>query len=105
MKKISILPILILSLGCSDQTNNAGKITRTTTTVTYPIHPLLIDNGEEEGWGADIRLSLKKITLTDSFITYKAVSSHEEKNVGLEFILPNNKPGIDNLPTQILTIK
>ena len=81
------------------------KVTRTTTTVTYPIQPLIIDNGEEEGWGADIRLSLTEITSTDSFTTYKAVSSHEGKNVGLEFILPNSKPGIENSPTQILTIK
>ena len=106
MKKFSILPILILSLGCStDQTNTAGKIKKITTTVTYPIQPLLIDNGDEEGWGADIRLSLAEITSTDSFTTYKAISSHEEKNVGLDFILPNNKPGIENSPTQILIIK
>jgi hypothetical protein len=106
MKKFSILPILILSLGCStDQANTAGKIKKISTTVTYPIQVLLIDNGEEEGWGADIRLSLTEITSTDSFVTYKAISSHEGKNVGLEFILPNNKPGIENLPTQILTVK
>jgi len=106
MKKFSILPILILSIGCStDQTNTAGKIKKISTTFTYPIQPLLIDNGEEEGWGADIRLSLKEITLTDSFVTYEAVSSHEGKNVGIEFILPTNKPGNEKSPTQILTIK
>jgi len=106
MKKFSILPILILSIGCStDQTNTAGKIKKITTTVTYPIKPLLIDNGEEEGWGADIRLSLTEITSTDSFITYKAISSHKGKNVGIELALPNSKPGIENSLTQILTIK
>jgi len=106
MKKFSILPILILSIGCStDQTNTAGKIKKITTTVTYPINPLLIDNSEEEGWGADIRLSLTEITSTDSFITYKAISSHEGKNVGIEVILPNSKPGNENSPTQLLIIK
>jgi hypothetical protein len=106
MKKFSILPILILSLGCStNQTNNAGKVTKTATTFTYPIQPLFIDSGEEEGWGADIRLSLTEITSTDSFISYKAISSHEGKNVGLEFTLPKIKPGTENSPTQILTIR
>jgi len=31
---------------------------------------LFIDNIEEEGWGADIRLSLTEITSTDSMVTY-----------------------------------
>jgi hypothetical protein len=106
MKKFSILPVLILSLGCStNQTSNVKKAANTTTTFTYPIQPLFIDNGEEEGWGADIRLSLTEITLTDSFTSYKAISSYERKNVGIEFILANNKPVIENSPTQILTIK
>lgn len=106
MKNFSILVLLIQSLGCStDQTGNAGKVTKTTTTFTYPIQPLFIDNGEEEGWGADIRLSLTETTSTDSFTTYKAVSSYKAKNVGLEFILPNSKFRIENSPTQILTIK
>jgi len=48
---------------------------------------LFIDNGEEEGWGADIRPSLTEITSTDSFTTYKAISSHEGKNVGIEITL------------------
>ena len=53
MKKFPILLLLILSLGCiTDQTNTVGKIKRITTTLTYPIQPLFIDNGDEEGWGA-----------------------------------------------------
>lgn len=104
MIKSSILPILILSFGCSTN-QNKPKPSDATSTVTYPIQPLFIDSGEEEGWGADIRLSLTEITSTDSFTTYKAISSHEGKNVGLEFTLPKIKPGTENSPTQILIIR
>lgn len=105
MTKFTILPILILFLGCLNQSNDVKNASNTTTTFTYPIQPLLIDNGEEEGWGADIRLSLTEITSTDSVIIYKAISSHEGKNVGIEVTLPKSKPGSENSPTQILTIK
>jgi hypothetical protein len=106
MKGFSILSILILSFGCStDQTNSAGKITKAAPTFAYSIQPLLIENSEEEGWGADIRLSLTEITSADSFVTYKAISSYEGKNVGLEFTLPIAKLAIENSPTQILEIK
>ena len=106
MQKLRILLLIILSLGCStNQSNNIKKASTTTTTFTYPIQSLFIDNGEEEGWGADIRLSLTEITSTDSLIIYTAISSHEGKNVGMEFILPKSKPGAENSPTQILTIK
>jgi len=105
MHKFSII-LLILFPGCStDQTNNFKKIPNPTTTFTYPVQPLLIDNGEEEGWGADIRLSLTEITSSDSFAMYKATSSHEGKNLGVEFILHKDTPGTENSPTQILTIK
>jgi len=105
MKRFSIASILILSLGCStNETNDAEKVAKTATTNTYPIQPLIIDNGDEEGWGADIRLSLTEVTSADSFITYKAISSHDAKNVGIEFVLPRNKAGTDS-PTQILEIR
>jgi hypothetical protein len=106
MQKFSILVLLILFLGCStNQSNNVKKASSTTTKITYPIQPLHIANDEEEGLGADIRLSLTEITSTDSLIVYKAISSHEGKNVGLEFTLPIIKPGIENSPTQILKMK
>lgn len=106
MKKFSILAILMLSFGCSiDQNRNDEKTAKAATSFTYPIQPLFIDISEEEGWGADIRLSLTEIISTDSLTTYKAISSHEGKNVGIEFILPNAKSGIKNSPTQMLEIK
>jgi hypothetical protein len=106
MKKSSIPLLLILSLGCStNQSANVKKASNATPTFTYPVQPLLIHNDEEEGWGADIRLSLAEVISTDSLITYKAISSHEAKNVAVEFVLPNNKAGNENSPTQILEIK
>ena len=89
----------------SDQADNTNKTVNPPTTSTYPIQPLLIDNDKEEGWGADIRLSLTEITSTDSLTFYKAISSYEGKNVGIEFILPNTSPGMENSPTQTLQLK
>jgi len=55
MHKFSAILLLILFPGCStDQTNNIKKTPNATTTFTHPVEPLLIENGEEEGWGADI---------------------------------------------------
>lgn len=103
MRKSFILSILILSLSCSiDRTKEIKKASNKS---TYPIQPLLIDNDKEEGWGADIRLSLTEITSTDSLTFYKAISSYEGKNVGIEFILPNTSPGMENSPTQTLQLK
>jgi len=106
MKRLSVLPIFLLYLGCSpDQHNDAEKASKTAAALAYPIQPLFIDHSEDEGWGADIRLSLTEVSLTDSLTVYKAISSHQGKNVGLEFILPNNKHGVANSPTQVLTMK
>jgi len=106
MKGFSVLLILVLYVGCSiNQHNDAQKTSKNAVTLTYPVQPLIIDNTNDEGWGADIRLSLTEISSTDSFVTYKAVSSHEGKKVGLEFTLAKNKAATDNSPTQILTIK
>jgi hypothetical protein len=105
MKKHLTLSILILSLDCSTDQTNTEKGTKAPTKISYPIQPLFIDSSEEEGWGADIRLSITEITSNDSLITYKAISSHEGKDVGIEFILPAIKQGIENSPTQMLTIR
>ena len=103
MLKSSILLLLLVS--CSTNQPDNVKKTNSITRINLPIQPLIIDNGNDEGWGADIRLSLSEISSTDSLVTYKAISSHEGKNVGLEFILPKAKPATDSSPTQILTIK
>jgi hypothetical protein len=106
MKKFLILLSLTTSVGCStNQTNNTEKAAKKAATTSYPIQPLFIDNAGEEGWGADIRLSLTEITSTDSLTCYKAISTDEGKNVGIEFILPNTKPGMENSPTQTLEVK
>ncbi len=105
MKKFSIAAILIWLFACSTDHNRTGKKATKGNAVIYPIQPLFIDTSEEEGWGADIRLSLAEITSTDNLTIYKAISSYDGKNVGIEFILPNAKSGIKNSPTQILEIK
>lgn len=106
MKKFTIVLLQIVSLGCStNQNSNTHKMSNAATSSTYSIQPLFIDSDLEEGWGADIRLSLTEITSTDSLTFYKAISSYEGKNVGIELIVPNTKPGMENSPTQTLELK
>jgi hypothetical protein len=105
MKKISTFLLPILCFGCSaDQSNGSQKIPAATT-ITYPTQPLSILGDEEESLGADVRLSLIEITSTDSICIYKAMSSYDGKNVGLEVILPHKKAEKESSPTQIMEIK
>ena len=65
---------------------------------------LIIDNGDEEGWGADIRLSIVKIEKTDTSIAYFANSLYEGKNIGLQVTIPSTAPKNENELAQILTL-
>lgn len=94
MPKI-ILILLVGLFGCSDNQTNPGKEIKTTnaTNSAYPVKPLVINNGEEEGWGADIRLSVINITENDTAKVYKAVSDYENKKIGLIVSVLKNKEG------------
>ncbi|MET0637946.1 MAG: hypothetical protein ABWZ25_18080 [Chitinophagaceae bacterium] len=47
----------------------------------YPIRPLLINGGEEEG--ADLRLSIIRIIESETSVDYIATSSHDGEDVGV----------------------
>lgn len=94
MKKIIIIPFVLL-FGCSDSESSSDKEIKTVETKSsYPIKPLVIDNGEEEGWGADIRLSVINITEKDTALVYKVVSNYENKNIGFSVSVPKKKEGV-----------
>src|SRR5689334_25190638 len=105
MHKFLIALFLTSSIGCSSNKNKSAENAAKSIKVTYPVQPLIIEKDEQEGSEADIRLSVTEITSTDSTDKYKAVSSHEGKNVGIEFILPKSNAGTDKSPTQVLMIK
>lgn len=79
--------------------NNSDKAPSSTTdfpkekTETYPTKELIVDNGEEEGWGADIRLSIVSVAETDSSKLYTAISTYQDKKLGLLVVVPNKKEG------------
>src|SRR5437868_1269562 len=77
MKKLAILFLACMQIGCS---LNQSK---TSDNPNSGIKPLIILNDKEDGWGADIRLSLIKIRENDSSRIYKAVSSYNNENLGL----------------------
>jgi len=94
MPKI-IFIFLVILFGCSNNQANPDKEIKTTnaTNSAYPVKSLVIDNGEEEGWGADIRLSVINITENDTAKVYKAVSDYENKKIGLVVSVLKNKEG------------
>jgi len=94
MQKIKIIFFLATLFSCSNnQTNADNNYGATSATKTYPVQPLQIDNGEEEGWGADIRLSIVETSENDTAKVYKAVSSYKGQKLGLLVSVPKRKEG------------
>jgi hypothetical protein len=92
MQKITIIFFLATLFSCSyDQT--AGSNNSASATKNYPVQPLQIDNGEEEGWGADIKLSIVEKSENDTANIYKAVSSYNGQELGLLVSIPKRKEG------------
>jgi hypothetical protein len=60
---------------------------------TFPVKELVVDKGEEEGWGGDIRLSIVSASETDTSRNYKAISNYEGKHLGIELSVPKSKEG------------
>lgn len=65
-----------------------GLITKTK--IQSP-QPLQINSDEEDGWGGDIRLSIVEQWENDSAFYYKAISTHEGKELGFITSVPKKK--------------
>src|SRR4051812_6371304 len=72
---------------------------------TFPAKELFVDKGDEEGWGADIRLSITEISKTDTSITYFANSVYGKENIGLKIIIPTASPKSKGELAQVLTLQ
>lgn len=94
MRKFTIIGFLATFFSCS---NNQPSIdnpkAETSDTILYTVKPLQIDNGEEEGWGADIRLSIVAKSENDTANIYKALSSYNGRDLGLLVSVPKRKEG------------
>ena len=86
-------PLLIfawlLVIGCTSNTSkSSGEKKDSIISMTYPVKPLQILTEEEEGWGADVRLSIVKVIHQDSVTQYKILSTYNGKEIGFEIIIP-----------------
>jgi hypothetical protein len=92
---IAILTITFLSCNNSDnsKTDSSSDTKQVGQTDTFPVKELLVDNGEEEGWGADIKLSIISNSETDTSKTFTAISTYEGKRLGLLVSIPKKKEG------------
>lgn len=92
MKKILFVALILNLSSCSNNSSineqNAHKI-NTYTIKNYPVKPFIVykDDGDENGDG-DIGLSIVSISETDSATIYKAVSSWQNRNLGLSVSIP-----------------
>lgn len=64
-----------------------------TKSYAFPVKDLVIDNGAEEGWGADIKLSIVSVKEDDTTRNLTAVSNYNGKNLGLMVSVPKAKEG------------
>jgi len=95
MKNTTILILLVVILGCSSNQTKTDKISNDTIAIkSFPPKPLIIDNGEEEGWGADIRLSIISVDSIYGSTIYRTNSSYKGKNIGLEIEFAKNNKNI-----------
>jgi hypothetical protein len=88
MRKFLFPALIFVNLNCSTHSTNNNSKLATKPVEDYPIRPLIIYNGVEDGWGADIRLSIKDIVENDSVTIYTVLSSWHDKNLGLSLAIP-----------------
>lgn len=85
--------LFLFSCNNSDKTQDSSINPSQKNSETFPTKELIIDNGEEEGWGADIRLSIVSIEETDTSKLYTAISTYQDKKLGLLVSIPKKKEG------------
>ena len=86
------LTLFLLSCNNADKTGNS-KTAKQNNNETFPIKELIVDNGKEEGWGADIRLSIISIKETDTSRVFITTSTYEGKKLGFLVSVPKAKEG------------
>jgi len=92
-RSIYVLFLFLFSCNNSDKTQNSSVDPSPNSSDTFPTKELIVDSGEEEGWGADIRLSIVSFAETDSSKSYTAISTYQDKKLGLIVSIPKKKEG------------
>jgi hypothetical protein len=83
MKKI-IVGLLLVStfFSCSNSNNSTKKPSE-----TFPKKDVIV-LGEDEGWGADMKLSITEILKNDDNVTYTVNSTYDKKDIGFKISIP-----------------
>jgi hypothetical protein len=92
MTKPLLIFVLGISIGCTSNTSKTGEGTKdSVVTVISPIKPLhILTEEEEEGEGADLRLSITGFFKKDSISHYLISSTYNGKELGFEIAAPTN---------------
>lgn len=96
MLKNILFGLALFLFSCNSNNNSNDSVNNTikkSTTDTFSIKELVIDKGEEEGWGADIKLSIASVKETDTSNVYIATSTYEGKKLGFSVSVPKAKEG------------
>jgi hypothetical protein len=97
MIKYVLFCLAILSIRCNNSTQSEGSIVDTKSenipVTTFPVKELFIETSADEGWGADIRLSIVSIAQTDSTNEYTALSTYQGKKIGVQVSVHKPKEG------------
>ena len=89
MLRMFLIFILVAVIGCVSHNIKTPETHKDSIAkITYPIRELHILTEEEEGGGADIRLSISEIEKNDSFTFYKILSTYNQKEIGFEVDIP-----------------
>jgi hypothetical protein len=89
MRKILFLALIFLSYNCSNHSEKNQK--PLIHMESFPIKPMVIISEDEEGGGADIRLSITSVSENDTATIYQVVSSWHNKNLGLSLAIPKKE--------------
>jgi major membrane immunogen (membrane-anchored lipoprotein) len=87
MQNFFIVFIAVLLFSCSDSTRSKGSVNNLSAD-TFKTENLIVDTSQEEGWGADIKLSLYSVKQIDSNTSYIIKAKDASGDLGFEFAIP-----------------
>jgi hypothetical protein len=94
MRNILFLLLSVTIFNCSsNQTSSVREGEEIVFSKASVVMPLQIDAGEEEGWGADIRISIVEKAENNDAHFYKALSLYKGKELGFLVSIPKAKEG------------
>lgn len=86
----NLLIVLTVVITSCDQPNKTTGVA-VQNKEKFPIKELQIENSRDEGWGADIKMSIVSIAETDTSKLYTVQSTYEGKSLGLLVSIPKQK--------------